>query len=150
MEPSRECAISNVRGDGFYVDHVIDSIGAALLMGGLSALGCLDWRIAAAMLVGFLLLSIESYLATYTLGSFRLSFWKFGPTEIRILLSAGNTVLWLNPGTRVFGSFRLFDFAGAIAAAGMIAMFLAGAARHAIQLYREETHPEGSSRAERG
>ena len=123
---------------GFYVDHVIDSVGAVLLMSGLALSGCLDWRIAAAMLVGFLLLSIESYLASYTLSEFRMSFWKFGPTEIRILLALGNLALWWNPHATVFGRFRLFDFSGLIASALMLAMFLASAARHTTQLYRAE------------
>ena len=122
---------------GFYVDHVIDSVGAVLLMSGLALSGCLDWRIAAAMLVGFLLLSIESYLASYTLSEFRMSFWKFGPTEIRILLALGNLALWWNPHAMVFGR-RLFDFGGLIASALMLAMFLASAARHTHQLYRAE------------
>lgn len=123
---------------GFYLDHVIDSFGAVLLMSGLALSGCLDWRIAAAMLVGFLLLSIESYLASYTLGEFRMSFWKFGPTEIRILLALGNLALWWNPHSMVFGRFRLFDFGGIIASALMVAMFLASALRHTAQLYRKE------------
>jgi phosphatidylglycerophosphate synthase len=46
---------------GFYVDHMIDSVGALLLMGGLAASGYMDWRIAIGMLVAFLLLSIEVY-----------------------------------------------------------------------------------------
>jgi hypothetical protein len=41
---------------------------------------------AMAMLIAFLLLSSESYLATYTLKCFELSQGIFGPTEIRILL----------------------------------------------------------------
>ena len=123
---------------GFYVDHVIDSIGAVLLMSGLALSGCLDWRIAAAMLIGFLLLSIESYLASYTLGIFRMSFWKFGPTEIRILLAAGNLALWRNPQATVLGRLRLFDFGGIIASALMLVMFLASAAGHTAQLYGAE------------
>ena len=71
---------------GFYVDHMVDSFGALFLMTGLATSGYVDWRIAMGMLVTFLLLSIETYLASYTLGIFRLSFAKFGPTEIRILL----------------------------------------------------------------
>jgi archaetidylinositol phosphate synthase len=138
---------------GFYVDHVIDSIGAVLLMSGLALSGCLDWRIAAAMLVGFLLLSIESYLSTYTIGVFQMSFGKFGPTEIRILLALGNLALWWNPHATVFGRFRLFDFGGIIASALMLAMFLASAARHTYQLYREEPiathHRETKSLAKR-
>jgi archaetidylinositol phosphate synthase len=127
---------------GFYVDHVIDSIGAVLMMSGLAASGCLDWRIAAAMLVGFLLLSIESYLASYTLGVFRMSFWKFGPTEIRILLAAGNLALWVNPQAMVLGRFRLFDFGGIVASTLMLAMFLASAMKHAQQLHRQERLPK--------
>lgn len=123
---------------GFYVDHVIDSIGAVLLMSGLALSGCLDWRMAAAMLVGFLLLSIESYLASYTIGVFRMSFWKFGPTEIRILLALGNLALWWNPQVTVFGRFRLFDFGGIIASALMLAMFVASAVRHTAHLYGQE------------
>lgn len=123
---------------GFYVDHVIDSVGAVLLMSGLALSGCLEWRIAAAMLVGFLLLSIESYLASYTIGVFRMSFWKFGPTEIRILLALGDVALWWNPQATVFGRFRLFDFGGIIAAVLMVAIFVASAGRHTQQLYRAE------------
>lgn len=123
---------------GFYVDHVIDSIGAVLLMSGLALSGCMNWQIAAAMLVGFLLLSIESYLASYTIGEFRMSFWKFGPTEIRILLALGNLALWWNPQATVFGRFRLFDFGGIIASALMLAMFVASAVRHTAHLYCQE------------
>ena len=42
----------------------------------------MDWRIAMGMFIAFLMLSIETYLATYTLGAFRLSHAKLGPTEI--------------------------------------------------------------------
>ncbi len=123
---------------GFYVDHIIDSIGALLLMGGLAASGFLDQRIAMGMLVAFLLLSIESYLATYTIGTFRMSFWKFGPTEIRILLALGNITLWLGPESKVpFAGYRLFDFGGVIAIAGMTAMLAIAVARNTTKLYRQ-------------
>src|ERR1700730_10857188 len=96
---------------GFYFYHMIVAIGSLLLMGGLAASGFLDARIAMGMLVAFLLLSIETYLATYTIGTFRMSFWKFGPTEIRILLALGNITLWLRPEAKVpLLGYRLFDF----------------------------------------
>jgi archaetidylinositol phosphate synthase len=127
---------------GFYVDHLIDSFGALFLMAGLGASGYVDWRIAAAMLVAFLLLSIETYLATYTLGLFRLSFAKFGPTELRLLLIAANIVLFRNPTARIAGlPYRLLDFAGAIAAIIMLTMAVAAAIAHTRQLYNEETLP---------
>lgn len=126
---------------GFYVDHVIDSLGALFLMSGLALSGALDWRIAAGMLIVFLLLSIESYLATYTLGVFRMSFAKFGPTEIRILLALANLALWLRPGAKVPGlSWRVFDFGGLIGICGMLVMFIVSAIAHTRTLYLQETH----------
>ena len=123
---------------GFYVDHIIDSIGALLLMGGLAASGFLDARIAMGMLVAFLLLSIETYLATYTIGTFRMSFWKFGPTEIRLLLAIGNITLCFRPEARVpFVGYRLFDFGGIVAIVGMVTMLAIAVARNTTKLYRQ-------------
>lgn len=125
---------------GFYVDHIIDSIGATLLMSGLAVSRLIDWRIAAGMLVTFLLLSIDSYLATYTLGVFQMSFAKFGPTEIRILLALGNLALWLRPDAKVPAlAWRVFDFGGAAAIGGMLLMFVVVATFHARALYLQET-----------
>jgi phosphatidylglycerophosphate synthase len=125
---------------GFYVDHVIDTIGGLFLMGGLALSGYLDWRIALGMYVAFLMLSIESYLAAYALGVFRLSCAKFGPTEIRILLASGNVALWLEPELRAAGSpYRLFDVGGVVAIAAMILMLVVLTSRHTVVLYREET-----------
>ena len=124
---------------GFYVDHVTDALGALFLMGGLALSGFIHSGVAIAMLVAFLLLSIEVFLATYTLGAFHLSFWGFGPTEIRILLAIGNGVLLVHPYARIAGhSYLLFDVGGVVASAGMFGMFLFAALKHTAQLYREE------------
>jgi phosphatidylglycerophosphate synthase len=124
---------------GFYVDHVIDTLGALFLMGGLALSGYIHAGVAVGMLVVFLMLSCEVYLATYTLGNFRLSYGKLGPTEIRILLMIGNCVLLWHPGAHLFGrEFLLFDVGGVIAIAGMAVMFLVSSILHTIRLYREE------------
>jgi phosphatidylglycerophosphate synthase len=141
---SLDGTIARVRGHqrpryGFYVDHMIDSFGGLFLISGLGFSGYVNWRIAVSMLMGFFLLSIESYLAAYTLGSFRLSFAKFGPTEIRILLAVGNVALWFNPHAAIpLLCWRLFDFGGVVAAAGMGVMVIAAAAWNAAKLYRQE------------
>ena len=125
---------------GFYVDHMVDSFGALFLMSGLGASTYVDWRIAMGMLIAFLLLSIESYLASYTLGIFRLSFAKFGPTEIRILLAAGSVVLWFRPDMRIPGlPYRLLDFGGLVAVVAMGIMVVVAAVWHTRELYRQET-----------
>lgn len=122
---------------GFYVDHMLDSIGSLGLMGGLALSGYMSPAIAISLLVLFLLLSIQSYLATYTLGEFRMSFWSFGPTELRILLVAGNLALFRWQ-TVLHGRYRLFDFGGAIGIAGMAVMLIFFTVKNIIRLYDDE------------
>ncbi len=124
---------------GFYVDHMVDTFGALALMGGLGLSGYMHPHIATGLLLAFLMLSIQSYLATYTLGEFRLSFWRFGPTELRILLAIGNLALFWKPNVHVLGgNYRLFDVGGAIGLAGMAAMLVFFTAQNTLRLYREE------------
>lgn len=125
---------------GFYVDHMVDTFGALALMAGLGCSGYLHWQIAAGMLLCFYALSIESYLATYTLGRFHLSHGIFGPTEIRILLAAGNALVITHRSVYIAGQcFLLFDVAGAVAIVAMAFMALVVTLRHTVVLYREET-----------
>ncbi|MGA2348978.1 MAG: CDP-alcohol phosphatidyltransferase family protein [Terracidiphilus sp.] len=127
---------------GFYVDHMIDIFGSSALMCGLGCSGFLHWQTAVAMLVAFLLLASESYLATYTLSCFQLSQGFFGPTEIRILLVIGNLALLHSPNITLFGhTMLLFDLGGAIAAAGMLAIAIVVTLRHSLELYRQEPLP---------
>jgi len=118
---------------------MVDVFGALALMGGLAFSGMLHWEMAAAMLLAFLVLSRESYLATYTLGRFEMSQGIFGPTEIRILLILGNLALLHSRYATVLGHrLLLFDVGGAIAAVAMLAMAVAVTVRHTGQLYAEE------------
>jgi len=124
---------------GFYVDHMADTFGAVFLMSGLALSGFLHWQVATGMLVAFLVLSIESYLTTYTLGKFRMSYALFGPTEIRILLMIGNIALIFRPHAHLMGhEFLLFDVGGVIAIGGMMGMAVVATVSHGARLYREE------------
>jgi archaetidylinositol phosphate synthase len=125
---------------GFYVDHIADTFGALALMAGLGCSGYVHWQVAAGMLVCFYALSIESFLATYTIGRFHLSHGLFGPTEIRILLIAGNMWIRTHPYMNLAGRpVLIFDVGGAVAIVGMTAMVLAASVRHTMLLYRKET-----------
>ena len=127
---------------GFYVDHIVDAFGTFFLLGGLGLSGYMDRGIATGLLIAYFLLTIEVYLATYTLGTFHLSFWKFSPTELRILLMAGNLALFWRPWVHLFGAqYRLFDVGGVIGIAGMTLMVIWAALRHTIQLYNAERLP---------
>lgn len=127
---------------GFYVDHMVDIFGSVALMCGLGCSGFLHWQTAIAMLVAFLILSSESYLATYSLSCFELSQGVFGPTEIRILLIIGNLALLRSPYSTLFGHrILLFDLGGTIAAISMFAMAIFVTLRHTAELYRQEPLP---------
>jgi archaetidylinositol phosphate synthase len=124
---------------GFYVDHMVDSFGALALMGGLALSGYMHPRTAMGLLVAFLLLSIQSYLATHALGEFRLSFWRFGPTELRILLAVGNLALLWKPRVHFLGGYcKLFDVGGALGLAGMALIVVFFTVQNTLRLYREE------------
>jgi phosphatidylglycerophosphate synthase len=124
---------------GFYVDHMVDTFGALALMGGLALSGFMRPWIAISLLIAFLMLSIQSYLATHALGEFRLSFFRFGPTELRLLLVAGNLAVLWKPRVHFFGGeYRLFDVGGAIGLAGMAAVLICFTVENTLRLYRGE------------
>jgi len=124
---------------GFYVDHIVDSLGALFVVGGLAISGYITWWVAMGLLLSFYLLSINAYLATYTLGTFQLSYWKVSPTEIRILLGVGNVFAFVRPTVRLIPAHpRFFDVSGAVAIAAMAAVLAVSVARNTIALYRLE------------
>ncbi len=129
---------------GFYVDHVIDTFGALFLTSGLAFSGYMSTAIAAGLLIVFYMLSIEVYLATYTIGTFHLSFWIFGPTELRLVLAIGNLVLYFSDSSTVKligGEYRLFDVGGAVGIVGMALMLIVATIRHTRMLYHAEMLP---------
>jgi archaetidylinositol phosphate synthase len=124
---------------GFYVDHIIDAFGILFVICGLALSGYMSWTIALAMLVTYFLLSIDVYLATYTIGTFKLSFYKFSPTELRILLAIGNIRAMSHPTTHAFGDSHLFFDIGAVIAMSLMAVVLVvSVTRNTITLYRAE------------
>jgi archaetidylinositol phosphate synthase len=124
---------------GFYVDHVLDTFGVLFLLGGLAASGYMNPSVAAGLLIAYYVLSIELYLATYCLGTFRMSFWKFGPTELRIVLSAGTLVLLFHPIATIQGKpYLLFDIGGLVAIAGLALTTIVSVVGHIRELYVAE------------
>jgi phosphatidylglycerophosphate synthase len=127
---------------GFYVDHVLDVVGILCLLAGFALGGIMTPLIAAGFLVAYYLLMVEIALATHAVGTFRISYWKFGPTELRILLAAGTLQLLRSPYVTLAGErFLLFDAGGVIAIAAILATFVASAVRNGRLLYRLEPLP---------
>lgn len=124
---------------GFYLDHVLDSFGSVFVFAGLAVSGYMSERIAVGLLVAYLLLSIEVYLTTHTIGKFHLSFAAFGPTELRLLLIAGNLALLYKPLVPLAGKeYLLFDVGGAVGIVGLGVAVVWSAVEHGMFLYRSE------------
>ncbi len=134
---------------GFYLDHILDAIGMSLLMTGMAFSGYISPAVAAVFLIVYLLLSIEIYLATYTIGVFHLSYWSFGPTELRILLVVGNLFALRSPGATIAGHpFLLFDIGFAIGACALAVILIQASVKHTRQLYAEEPMHKSRSAAQ--
>jgi archaetidylinositol phosphate synthase len=131
---------------GFYVDHVLDCAGIAVLVMGMAASGLMSLTMALAFLVAYFLVSAEIYLATYCLASFRMSFLGFGPTELRILLAIGNVAAMWTPTVQLLGdTWRLFDVGAAVAIPLLLSAFLMAAVRNGRALFLAEPRPSAQS-----
>ncbi len=148
---SLDGTVARVRGHqrpryGFYVDHVIDVAGATFLLGGVAVSGLIHPGIAGALLVSYLLVCAESYLATCVSSVFKMSFLGFGPTELRIVLAVGAVKVMTDPWVSVagLGRHRLFDVGGVVAIAGLSLAFIVAAVRQTRALYVAEPVPVSS------
>ena len=124
---------------GFYVDHMVDTWGALFLICGLALSNYMSEKVAYATLIVFFMLSINVYLATYTLGKFKISFGKLSPTELRLALVIGNLVLLYRPSIRVLGqTYLLFDVGGIVSIGVMSVVLVSSAIHNTRTLYRLE------------
>jgi hypothetical protein len=99
--------------------------------------------LAALVLIGYLLVSAETYLMTHAAGVFRMSFLGMGPTELRLLLAVGAIKAAVTPFVTLgdWPPVRLFDVGGVAAMAGLVVAFVAGAVRNTRALYAAEPIP---------
>jgi phosphatidylglycerophosphate synthase len=124
---------------GFYVDHMVDALGALGLLLGLAASGWMTPWLALALLLAYLLLSVNIALAACSRGTFKISYGPFGGTELRILLALANTAVWLWPQIVVGGrAVMVFDVMGALALLGLVAALVRSVVQNTCALYALE------------
>jgi archaetidylinositol phosphate synthase len=124
---------------GFYVDHVSDVFGALFLVTGLAVSGHMTPALASSLLVAYLVFSVNLYLATHTLGRFKMSYGPVGGTELRLVLAAANVALMAWPSVWLLGQpVRLFDLVGLLGTAALTGTLLRSVAQTTRELYRLE------------
>ena len=114
---------------GYYLDHLVDAFATAAIGIGLGLSPHMLLAVGLAIVVAYLILSINTYLETHAFGTFTLGYGRLGPTEARLLLVGVNTLLAL--GVLKFG---LLDMLGIGLVAAMIAALVARAARNLKRL----------------
>jgi archaetidylinositol phosphate synthase len=126
---------------GYYLDHLVDAVATALIGIGLGLSPYVLLATGLAIVIAYLVLSINTYLETNTLGVFSLGYGRLGPTEARLALIAVNTVLALGlaPAVTVAGvGLGFLDLLGLGLAALMLAGLTVRAARNLRELARQE------------
>jgi phosphatidylglycerophosphate synthase len=126
---------------GYYLDHLVDAIATALIGIGLGLSPHMLLSVGLLIVVAYLVLSINTYLETNTLGVFSLGYGRLGPTEARlglILLNVG-IALGLVPSFVVGGvGLGVLDLAGVALVVLMLAALMVRAARNLRELGRLE------------
>jgi phosphatidylglycerophosphate synthase len=124
---------------GFYVDHIVDAFGALALLLGLAASGWITPALAVALLIAYLLLSVNIALAASSRGTFKISYGPFGGTELRILLMLVNVAIFAWPELELAGRrVRTFDVLGVLALGGVTVALLRSTWQNTRYLYELE------------
>jgi archaetidylinositol phosphate synthase len=114
---------------GYYLDHLVDAFATAAIGIGLGLSPYMLLAVGLAIVVAYLILSINTYLETHAFGVFTLGYGRLGPTEARLILVALNTLLALG-----LAGAGLVNVLGIGLAAVMIAALAARAARNLKRL----------------
>jgi phosphatidylglycerophosphate synthase len=131
---------------GYYLDHLTDAYSTLAIGLGLGFSPYMLLAVGLAIVIAYLLLSINVYLETHVFEQFSFSYGNLGPTEVRVLLIALNiTALSAGPlPFRVWGvEATVFDVFGLGAATAMIGMLLLRAAGNLRALARLEPPRRG-------
>jgi phosphatidylglycerophosphate synthase len=132
---------------GYYLDHLVDAVATACIGIGLGLSPHMLLAVGMAIVVAYLVLSINTYLETSVFGTFRLGYGRVGPTEARVALIALNTALALGAGLgfSVAGlGLGALDVAGLAIVGLMAAALAARAASNLRELAKAE--PAGRPR----
>jgi len=97
---------------GYYIDHIVDTVSEISIFLGLGLSPYVSFNIAVMGLIGYLCMTVQVYITTNVRGVFKISYGKFGPTEIRALAIIANTLIFIigNPTISLpFGEFGLYN-----------------------------------------
>lgn len=126
---------------GYYLDHLTDAYSTLAIGLGLGFSPYMLLSVGLAIVVSYLILSINVYLETHAFGEFSFSYGRLGPTEVRVLLILLNTAVFFGaalPFELLSSGATVFDACGILGAAAMLALLLGRAVGNLRKLARLE------------
>ena len=120
---------------GFFVDHTADSLSMVMIFVGLGLSAYVRLDIAALACIGYLLMTILTYIGAFVSGEFRISYAKIGPTEMRLIAIIVNILLFFfgNPQLRLTSDYSISaaDIVILIMAIALVITFIISTLREA-------------------
>ncbi|HAF63154.1 MAG TPA: CDP-alcohol phosphatidyltransferase [Anaerolineaceae bacterium] len=126
---------------GYYVDHIVDTISEITIFIGLGLSNYVNLNLAMLGLIGYLCMTIQVYITTNVRGVFKISYGKFGPTEVRAIAILANTIIYFvkNPQISLpFGVYGLYDIIVGIVVILLFVIFFITVFQEARILDRED------------
>jgi len=129
---------------GFFVDHTMDAVSVTLIVLGLGMTRYVSFNIACLTLIAYLLLCVLVFVRTSVIGEFKISYFRLGPTEMRLFAIFLNiamyfggvrTVLILGRDNQI--AFTPYDLIVAMIAILLLSFFIVMATRETIRLAME-------------
>jgi phosphatidylglycerophosphate synthase len=139
---------------GFFIDHTSDLFSNVIVFLAIGVSPCTHFAVACLGLIAFLMAFVYTMIGTHVRQRMRITYFGFGPTEIRALLIVGNLLVlkfgvvdvqrYLGPlsGAGVFSIHDVVISFLAVAGAVLLAFL---AIREARALGREDPPPMGSN-----
>jgi len=114
---------------GFFIDHNVDALTILVICIGAGLSPFIKFSTALLVLTAYLLLSIYTYINTYLIGEFKITYNKLGPTEFRLVVILINTLIIFFPtGNQNFVflgvTLNIFDVLGIIVAFILFIIYL--------------------------
>lgn len=126
---------------GFFVDHTVDAFSEFLIVIGLGLSPYVSFEVAAMALIGYMMMSVLIYVRTYVDGVFQISYGRFGPTEVRVILVLMNLIFFFTQPRAIetwFGPVWINDILVGLVAAVLILLFLSQTVTTAIALSKQD------------
>jgi archaetidylinositol phosphate synthase len=126
---------------GYYLDHLTDAYSTLAIGLGLGFSPYMLLSVGLAIVVAYLILSVNVYLETHVFGEFSFSYGRLGPTEVRVLLILLNTAVFFGaalPFELLGAGATIFDVFGIAAALAMLGLLLGRATGNLRKLAKLE------------